>query len=162
MDIILLSKFALFGGLSEDQIDNIIPLMAEEEYNKDDIIIKEGKTNDKVYFIISGQVSVTKRDTFLYNYSEGDHFGEMEVLDVIPADATIKAVTPVNVITISNKALRAIYNIDVKTFSVITMNLTRDLSRRMRRLGEQYAAIKQAAFGGVKNACSGLVHDAAV
>jgi len=138
-----LSKFALFGGLSEDQIDSILHLMAEEEYNADDIVIKEGKINDKVYFITKGRVSVIKKNTLLYNYSEGDHFGEMEVLDVIPADATIKAVSPVSVVTISNKALRAIYNIDVKTFSLITMNLTRDLSRRLRRLGEEYAIMKQ-------------------
>ena len=138
-----MSKFALFGGLSEDQIDSILHLMAEEEYNADDIVIKEGKINDKVYFITKGRVSVIKKNTLLYNYSEGDHFGEMEVLDVIPADATIKAVSPVSVVTISNKALRAIYNIDVKTFSLITMNLTRDLSRRLRRLGEEYAIMKQ-------------------
>jgi len=143
MEPALLSKFALFGGLSEDQIDSILHLMAEEEYNADDIVIKEGKINDKVYFITKGRVSVIKKNTLLYNYSEGDHFGEMEVLDVIPADATIKAVSPVSVVTISNKALRAIYNIDVKTFSLITMNLTRDLSRRLRRLGEEYAIMKQ-------------------
>ncbi|MCL2276798.1 MAG: cyclic nucleotide-binding domain-containing protein [Treponema sp.] len=143
MESAQLLKFFLFSGMSEDQFDNIIPFMAEEEYSADDIIIKEGKINDKIFFIIRGQVSVIKKDTFLYNYSEGEHFGEMEVLDVIPADATIKAVTPVTAATISNKALRAMYNTDAKTFSHITMNLTRDLSRRLRKLGKLYTISKQ-------------------
>ena len=60
----------------------------------------------------------------------------MEVLDVMPAVATIKALTPVKVMTFSNKALRAVYNIDVKTFSLMIMNLARDLSRRLRKMDE--------------------------
>ena len=125
----------------EEQIENIIPLMVREEFNPNDMIITEGKSNDKVYFIIRGQVSVTKKEIALSRFSEGEAFGEMEVLDVMPAVASIKAMTPVTVMTISNKALRAIYNIDVKTFSLIVMNLARDLSRRLRKMDEKLASL---------------------
>ena len=37
---------------------------------------------------------------------------------------------------ISNRALRDIYKADVSTFSMIIMNLARDLSRRLRRMDE--------------------------
>jgi len=135
-----LQKYALFGGLMEEQIENLIPLMVKEEYSPNEMIITEGKSNDKVFFIIKGHVSVTKKDTFLTRFGEGDAFGEMEVLDVMPAVASIKALSQVTVMSISNKALRAIYNMDVKTFSLIIMNLARDLSRRLRKTDEKLIA----------------------
>jgi len=135
-----LQRYSLFGGLTEDQLKNIIPLMEQEEYAPGDMIITEGLPNDKVHFIIKGQVSVTKRNTTLAKFSEGDAFGEMEVLDVMPAVAAIKAVTQVTIVSISNKTLRAIYNIDIKAFSLIVMNLARDMSRRLRKTDEKLAS----------------------
>ncbi|MCL2720458.1 MAG: cyclic nucleotide-binding domain-containing protein [Treponema sp.] len=132
-----LQKYSLFGGLLEEQIENIIPLMVQEEYAPNEMIITEGKSNDKVFFILNGQVVITKKDVELTRFSEGDAFGEMEVLDVMPAVASIKAISPVTLMSISNKALRVIYNLDVKTFSLIIMNLARDLSRRLRKMDEK-------------------------
>jgi len=131
-----LQKYALFGGMVDEQIEKIIPLMKHEGYAPDDVIITEGKPNDKIYFLIEGQVEVLKKDIVLTRLGEGEAFGEMEVLDVMPAIASIKALSPVTVITISNQTLREIYKIDVKIFSLIIMNLARDLSRRLRRMDE--------------------------
>jgi len=132
-----LQKYALFGGLSEEQIKNILPYMLHETYRADELIITEGKPNDKVYFLIEGQVAVIKKDTLLMRFSEGEAFGEMEVLDVMPAAASIKSLTEVTVMSVSNKALRTIYKIDIAAFSLILMNLARDLSRRLRRMDEK-------------------------
>jgi len=124
----------------EEQIESIIPLMQEENFNSGEIIIPEGKANDKIFFLIKGQVEVSKTDIFLSRFSEGEAFGEMEVLDVMPAVATIKSITPVTLLSISNKTLREIYKLDVKIFSLIIMNLARDLSRRLRRMDEKFAS----------------------
>ena len=128
----ILQKYSLFGGLLEDQIEKIIPLMAEENYFPGDIIIVEGSPNDKILFILVGRVSVIKGNKIIYDLSEGNTFGEMEVLDVMPSAASIKAVTEVKAMSISIKSLREIYKIDIKMFSLLLMNLARDLSRRLR------------------------------
>jgi len=135
-----LLKYPLFGGLTEEQIESIIPLMQEEQYGPDEFIITEGKMNDKIYFIIEGQIAVTKKDTVLSHFSEGEAFGEMEVLDVMPAVASIKSVSKVMLMSISNKTLREIYKLDLKIFSLIIMNLARDLSRRLRKADEKLAS----------------------
>jgi CRP-like cAMP-binding protein len=134
----MFQKYSLFGGMLDDQIENIIPLMEQEKFNQDDYIIKEGISNDKVYFIIEGKVAVIKGDVVLNYVSEGEAFGEMEVLDIMPAAASIKAISPVTVMTFSNKALRTIYNMDIKIFALIIMNLARDLSRCLRKMDEMY------------------------
>ena len=125
----------------EEQIERILPLMKQENFGPDELIITEGKPNDKIFFLIEGQVSVNKGDVVIYRFGEGEAFGEMEVLDVMPAAATIKSITPVTMMSISNKTLREIYKIDIKAFSLIIMNLARDLSRRLRRMDEKLAVI---------------------
>jgi len=136
----ILQKYSLFGGLMEEQIEGILPFMHEEKYNIDELLITEGKANDKIFFIIEGQVSVTKKDVLLTRFSEGEAFGEIEVLDVMPAAASIKALSPVTVMTISNKSLRDVYKKDVAVFSLIIMNLARDLSRRLRKMDERFTS----------------------
>ncbi|MDR0323513.1 MAG: cyclic nucleotide-binding domain-containing protein [Treponema sp.] len=135
-----LQNYSLFGGLLEEQIETILPLLQHEKFASEEIIITEGKPNDKIYFIIEGQVSVSRKDIVLSHFGEGEAFGEMEVLDVMPSVASIKAISPVITISVSNKTLREIYKMDIKIFSLITMNLARSLSRRLRRMDEQFTS----------------------
>ncbi|MDR1837925.1 MAG: cyclic nucleotide-binding domain-containing protein [Treponema sp.] len=134
-----LQKYSLFGGLMEEQIASIFPLMQHEDFDSDEFIITEGKPNDKIYFLIEGHVEVSKRDMVLTKFGEGEAFGEMEVLDVSSAIASIKSLSPVKVLSISNKSLREIYKIDVKIFSLMILNLARDLCRRLRKMDEKIA-----------------------
>jgi len=134
-----LQKYSLFGGLDEEQVSKILPLMEMGNYGPDELIIAEGQPNDKIFFLIEGQVAVSKRDYLLTHFGEGEAFGEMEVLDVKPAVASIKSLSPVKVIFISNRTLREIYKLDSKIFSLIIMNLARDLSRRLRKMDETLA-----------------------
>jgi len=135
-----LQKYSLFGGLDEEQIGKIFPLMEQETYGPDEFIITEGKPNDKIFFLIEGRVVVSKKDYLLTRFGEGEAFGEMEVLDVRPAVASIKSLSSVKVISISNKTLREIYKLDPKIFSLMIMNLARDLSRRLRKMDEAMAS----------------------
>jgi len=132
-----LQKYSLFGGLLEDQIEKILPLMELESYKSGTDIIVEGSPNDKIYFIINGEVSVLKGEAVLSSLVVGETFGEMEVLEVMPSVATIRSLTDVTTMSFSNKALRQIYKQDAKTFSLFIMNLARDLSRRLRKMDEK-------------------------
>jgi CRP-like cAMP-binding protein len=130
-------KYSLFGGLLEEQIARIVPFMEEENYGPGEDIIVEGTPNNRIRFILEGRVAVLRENTVLSEFSEGDSFGEMEVLDVMPSAATIRALSNIRVMSISNKTLREIYKIDPKAFSLMIMNLARDLSRRLRRMDEK-------------------------
>jgi len=136
-----LQKYSLFGGLEPEQISLILPLMNMENFGPDEYVITEGRPNDKIYFLIEGTVAVTKNDIPLSRFGEGEAFGEIEVLDVMPSVASIRSISNVKVMSISNKALRDIYKIDIKIFSLMIMNLARDLSRRLRRMDEKLAEV---------------------
>jgi CRP-like cAMP-binding protein len=137
VEVSLLQKYSLFGGLLEDQIKQILPLMERENYKSGENIIVEGEPNDRIRFILEGRVAVIKHGLELSEFTEGNTVGEMEVLDVMPSAATIRALSDTQVISISNKGLRDIYKVDVHSFSLIIMNLARDLSRRLRLMNEK-------------------------
>ncbi len=50
--------------------------------------------------------------------------------------ASIRALEPVNALSLSNGDLLKIYQTDMPTFTLIVLNLARELSRRLRRLDE--------------------------
>jgi CRP-like cAMP-binding protein len=142
-----LQRYSLFGGLVEEQIEQIIPLLEQETYTPGTDIIVEGTPNDRIRFITEGRVAVIKNGVALLELTEGSTFGEMEVLDVMPSAATIRSLTGVTALSISNKSLREIYQHDIKSFSLMLMNLARDLSRRLRYADEQIAPARQGSGG---------------
>jgi len=136
IDINTLQKYSLFGGVTCEQIEKIKPLLGTERFDAGECPQVEGQPNDKIYFILSGEVEVIKQGVVIARLREGETFGEMELLDIMPRIATIRAATPLEVVTISNRALYDISKLDLKTFSMVVMNLARDLSRRLRRMDE--------------------------
>jgi CRP-like cAMP-binding protein len=134
VDPTVLGNYSLFDGLEEDQIQSILPLMEQEDYVAGTDIIVEGTHVGKIRFILEGRVAVMKNGIVLLELDEGSVFGEMEVVDIQPAEATVKALATTKVMTLSIDALGEIYEKDLKTYSFILMNLARDISRRLRRM----------------------------
>jgi len=139
IDSSVLEQYSFFGGLEREQIGIILPLMEQEVYESGTDIIIEGKPNDKIRFILDGRVAVVKSGVVLMELDKGTIFGEMEVLDIMPAEATVRSLTPTSVMVLSNKALREIYKTDIKTYALLIMNIARDISRRLRRMDDNAA-----------------------
>ena len=113
-----------------------------EEFDEGEFIEKEGEPGDRIYFIIEGEVEILKKIaksgklSRIFMFSEGDVFGEMELIDVQPCAASVRALKPTKALTLSNKGLYQICRCDLKVFSLMIMNLARDLSRRLRKADE--------------------------
>jgi CRP/FNR family cyclic AMP-dependent transcriptional regulator len=130
-------KYSLFGGFQPDDLERIRPLLIQKTYGIGDTVLGEGQRNDTIYFIQQGEVRISRATVELITLPEGECFGEMEILDVMPAAATVQAVSPLTVAGLTNRALHELYRIDPKLFALFMMNLARDLSRRLRRMDER-------------------------
>ncbi len=129
-------KYSLFGALMPEEIERIVPLMGRTSYKSGDVVIAEGQSNDSIHFVLQGKVEISKKGLKLLELDEGDTFGEMEFLDVMPAAATCRAVEPTQLAVLTNRTLHEIFHIDPHIFAIIMMNLARDLSRRLRHMDE--------------------------
>jgi len=141
----ILWQYSLFDGLEKEQIDYILTLVKHEVCEEGQDIVLEDGPNDKIHFILDGRVSVMKHDVTLMELDEGDIFGEMEVLEILPVEATIRAITKTKLITLSLDALGELFENDLKTYSFIITNLARDLSRRLRRMNVRVVKESPAA-----------------
>jgi CRP-like cAMP-binding protein len=139
-----LRQHSLFGGLLDDQIETVVPLMQVESFKEGDYIIQEGQPNDRIYFILEGRAEAIKDGVRLFVFEEGMTFGEMEVLDVMATEASVRCLSPTRVMFLSNRALHSLYKTDLKTFSILVMNLARDISRRLRNMNKQFARMRDA------------------
>jgi CRP/FNR family cyclic AMP-dependent transcriptional regulator len=139
VDTAALQKYSLFGGVLPEDIERIKPLLISVSYASGDVILREGDPNDRIHFVLEGRVEISKRGVLLIELGEGDTFGEMEFLDVMPSAASIRALVPTTAVTISNRAFHEIFKMDPKIFAMIVMNLARDLSRHLRRMDELIA-----------------------
>ena len=135
-EIDFLQSHSLFGGLSNEEMEKILPFMKKKVYGKDELILEEGQVNDRLFFIYRGSVEIIKRARRITSLKTGDTFGEMEVIDIQPCIASVKTLEPTTVLTLSSVDLYKISKMNLKTFTLIIMNLAREISRRLRRMDE--------------------------
>jgi len=72
----------------------------------------------------------------------------MELIDMQRRSATVRALEPVSALALSNGDLFRIYESDLPTFTLVVLNLARELSRRLRSLDDlavHYMAMDPAA-----------------
>ena len=147
VDKSFLCSHSLFGGLTEKEIERIREFMKEESYAPGDEVICEGAVGDRIYFICQGSVEVLKQTKAasrkgkrrIATLGEGDTFGEMELIDIQPNVATVRALEETSVLTLSNGDLYRISKWNLKTFTLLIMNLAREISRRLRRMDDLLA-----------------------
>ena len=133
---------ALFGGISDEEIEQIIPLLKEEHYSKGDFIITEGEDSDSLHFIVDGTVEVVKKVegdpdaplTQLAIMGPGDTFGEMELIDIQRRSASVRALDDVHALSLSNRNMYKLYHINLKVYTMVILNIAREISRRLRRM----------------------------
>lgn len=147
IDLDLLRSKALFGGLSDNQLRSIAAFLKIEKFSKGNIVIKEKEIGDKMYLITKGSVEVLKyssekkKDEQLTTLVEGDSFGEMELVDIQPRTATVKAFTELETVSFSNSDLLKLSQDNLEAFSIILINIARIISRRLRKMDEKIVSI---------------------
>ena len=139
-----LQSHALFGGITDDDIEQIIPMLEENSFSKGDFIIKEGTDGNMLHFVVEGEVEVIKKiecdDQEQYRQlaviGPGDTFGEMELIDIQKRSASVRALTDVKVLTLSNMDMYKLYHSNLKLYTMIISTIARQISRRLRHMDE--------------------------
>jgi CRP-like cAMP-binding protein len=61
-----------------------------------------------------------------------DCFGEMSMIDMQARSATVRALAPSRLLKITSEDMDGLYRSDLKSYTLIVLNIARDLSRRLR------------------------------
>lgn len=133
----LLRKIPLFSSLSDKDIQEISSRMIDKNFRKNEIILQAEDTNAYMYIIWSGKVKVVRtteegKEIFFAMHQAGDFFGEMTLIDGKTTPASVIAIEPSEVSTISKQDFREI----VTSHSEVGWSLLEILCSRLRHCYE--------------------------
>jgi CRP-like cAMP-binding protein len=139
-----LQNTAVFGGLDRRAIELLLSLSRVVDVPAGALVIREGELGDKVYVLESGRVEILKNVggelRLLNTQGPGDCFGEMALLDISPRSASVRTLAECRLLEIPADALYRLYEFDVQQFSLLTLNLGREVSRRLRETESRLGA----------------------
>ncbi|MCU0954780.1 MAG: cyclic nucleotide-binding domain-containing protein [Hyphomicrobium sp.] len=137
----LLQRMAIFGGVRLDILQFLVALCPVVAVSRNEYFFHEGDEGDTLFVLESGEAAVLKswrgQDHLIHTLSAGDCFGEMAVMDHCRRSASIRAVDDCSAIPISSGDLYRVYGQDLKQFTLIQMNMGREVSRRLRAANDQ-------------------------
>lgn len=150
----VLQKMPVFGGLKEETLATLLDLADRVSCPRGDFFFREGERGASMFVLMEGRVAVLKtweeHNYLLAHLGVGDCFGEMSLLDLRPRSAAVLAVAPCLAVEITTRHLHSIYERDVHEFTMIHMNMGREVSRRLRAADEMLfrARVEAKAIGG--------------
>ena len=140
-----LRRITIFAGLSDDALACLVRKAEKLECQAGEVLVREGESGNRFFLVLAGEVQVLKRckeggETELARLGPGEFFGEMCVLETLPRVATVQTTVASTVLRLSALAFLELYESQPAQHSLLALNLARDLSRRLRRLDEVFAA----------------------
>jgi CRP-like cAMP-binding protein len=130
----LFQRVPLFEGISAAERAAVSKAAQLRTYRRGEVIVRQGQTGETFFVIVRGRVAVTVlspegREVVLNTLGEGDHFGEMALLDEEPRSASVVAQERSELAILS----RDVFFELLRSNFVLTKGLLRCFSRRLRR-----------------------------
>ncbi len=127
-------RVQLFEGIPEAERATIAKAAQLRTYRRGEVIVRQGQAGETFFVIVRGRVAVTVlspegREVVLNTLGEGDHFGEMALLDDEPRSASVVAQERSDLAILS----RDVFFDLLQSNFVLTKGLLRSFSLRLRR-----------------------------
>lgn len=132
-----LASSLIFQNVESKRLVEIANLIREQEYPAGRIIFDENEDPGKVYLVRKGRVSISRltnfgEETIIYIVERGNFVGELSVLDDLKRSAKATCLDDCTLLEIGRKEFREFLEAD----KMISFNLMKEMSRRMRRANE--------------------------
>lgn len=132
---------ALFGGASDATVALVLERAHAVAVAAGDWFFREGEDGASVYWLESGRVAVLKargaQDAELRRLDAGACFGEVALFDLGPRSASVRALADCIALELRPRLWRELRERDLAEYTLLTQNLGRELSRRLRALTER-------------------------
>ena len=125
-EILLLKQLFIIKHIHRHPIINDLMQLFGQKYKKDKVIFNTGDNDQRVFFIIEGEISIIKKEKKIEILNAGSYFGELSLLNKIPRVASAKVVSDwARIIIISDNQMRKILAEDHKVSMYFLSNMAR-------------------------------------
>jgi len=135
-DVDRLREVGLFGGLSDIALAEVVRDHDVIELGPGDTVFREGAPGRDMFVVFDGEVELLRTvrgvETRVASRSRNDWFGEMSMLDILPRATTARAASGVRLLRLTAHDLDLLYRRDLKSYTLLVLNMAREMSRRLR------------------------------
>lgn len=107
------SKVPIFENLNNEELLKIVNTINHKEYAKGDVVFTEGNVANTLFFINEGKIKLYKytkdgKEQILHVLSEGDFFGELELIKPSKYGFNSKAIIDSKICTLTKDEMKEI------------------------------------------------------
>ena len=132
----MLQATPIFGAIDEATINWLLQGATMHAVSQGEHVFREGDIGSSVYVIQEGKFTIYRhwngKEYRLREPRAGDFFGEMALMDCSTRSATVVADTDGRLIQITAAQLGELYALRPEQYTLIIMNLGREVCRRLR------------------------------
>ncbi len=126
-----------FKDFNDAQITEVVEASEWDDFEKGEVIVKEGDKETSFFIVIKGGVEVFKKDRVIGTMKQGDCFGEIAFITKKPRGATIIARTNVTLMSVSTSLMeQASLETQLQYYRIFLENLVLRLSQTTEKLVE--------------------------
>lgn len=145
-----LIRFSLFSSLTAEDVFPLLPHLQERHYRRGQLLFVEGEIGTCVYFVLTGQVKLTKRtpagnEQIFDWYGPYDSFAEILLLEAGPYPATAEVLQDSVLFVLNNEIMPQVLDISPS----LSLALIRTLSRRLRLAQEFIRILTNRSTSGI-------------
>lgn len=128
-------RVPIFSSLNEEELNKVAALIIRRQYEKGETILMEGSPLDSLNIVNYGMVKAFRytqegKEQILYIFSEGDFFGEKNLLSRQEATYHVEALEPTHICMIRSRDFQEL----IREYPDISLKIIGELSRRLDRL----------------------------
>ncbi len=145
----LLQSMPIFGGISTDTLAFLLKHSKLVAVSKDDYFYHENDPAQSLFVLVHGKVLLLKawqgEDYILKTLKPGNCFGEVALMDLQPRNTSSLATEDSRAIEMTDGTFHRLYKREIEQFTIIRMNMAREVCRRLREADRRaFAADIQA------------------
>ena len=127
-EILLLKQLFIIKHIHRYPVINDLMKLFGHKYKKNKVLFNEGDYDQRLFFVIEGEISITKKGKDLETINSGDYFGELSLLNKIPRVASAEVISDwARIIIISETQMRKILAEDHRVAIYFLSNMARKL-----------------------------------
>ena len=143
-----LARTSFFGGLAGSPVfDPLADMLRERQFKQGEVVLREGETGTSMYIVRSGTLYATRKcedgsDVRMLLFRPGDFVGVTTLIEMEPRPFACVAEKDSLLYELSNMDLYKLYKEDIKGYTLVLQNISRDLCRRLRKAAQRIAALE--------------------
>ena len=171
IDRAFLARIPIFAGLPERVMELIAGKLRVLHVVPGAQVLREGEHARSMFIVRDGELQILKHGKAGTEYrlavlKTGDCVGEMSLIDIQPRSATARATGAATLYALDLSEIAKLYAGDVEAYALLILNISREISRRLRvaddvlaNMGVTAEAMWSAAIGTTTHPAMPVVAD---